>query len=282
VFKQLRLAALFVGSLAVGAIVVVTPVSAAPLSPTADTPDPVVVGPSAGTSSAGASSFGTYLGTFDQAGEGQGQGVPSTLPAPPDGADGVVAGPVGIVNGSKYTLDGPEGSSLTIATTSSTTYVNADGSSASAASVKAGTFVTAEGTLSNQGKTLTAERITIGSPQQGQGLQRGLAIQVRHTTGGEGTRPPGGEPVAGIGGPVSAVNGSKYTIGGPDGSSMTVTATSNTTYANADGSSADATAVKAGVFIMAVGAPSNDGKEITAQRIVIGKPDGGFHIAPGR
>jgi len=268
-FSRLHLAALLVGGLALGAVVVATPASAAPLSPAADTPDPIVVGPSAGTSS-----VSTFPGTFFQAGEGQ--SAPSTLPAPPDGADGAVAAPVSAVNGSTYTLAGPKEGALTITATSSTTYVNADGSSASAAAVKAGTFITAEGTFSNQGKTLTAERITIGGPQQGQG------IQVRHTTGGEGAHPPDGEPMAGIGGPVSAVSGSKYTIGGPDKASMTVIATSSTTYANVDGSSADATAVKPGVFIMAVGTPSNDGKEITAERITIGGSDRGFHLGPGR
>jgi len=204
--------------------------------------------------------------------------APLSPPVSPDGANGAVGGPVSAASGSTYTMAGPDRSSLTITATSSTTYVNVDGSSANAASVKTGVFIMAEGTFSNQGKTLTADRITIGTPERG--------IHVYQSTRGERTGPSDGGPVgalvAGVGGQVSNVSGSTYTIGGPDGSAVTVTATSGTTYVNADGSSADATSVKPGVFIEAEGTPSNDGsgppKTITAQRVTIGVPQHGMQV----
>src|SRR5262245_39146704 len=89
---------------------------------------------------------------------GPGGGAP-----PPEGAHAALAGPIASVTGSTYTLaGGPDGAAVTVGTTSGTVYVNADGSAADTSALKAGVFIQAEGTLSSQGKTLTAERITIG------------------------------------------------------------------------------------------------------------------------
>jgi hypothetical protein len=72
-----------------------------------------------------------------------------------------LAGQVTAVNGSSYTISGRFGSSDTVNTTSSTTYVNANGSNAASSAVISGTYIMAEGTLSSDGKTLTAQRITV-------------------------------------------------------------------------------------------------------------------------
>ena len=90
------------------------------------------------------------------------------------------------------------------------------------------------------------------------------------------------------------MNGSSYTVTGAFGQSYTVTTTSSTTYVNADGTTASAFAVKAGVAIIAQGTLSSDGKTLTAQRVLIaprgaghgggrfgfGGPDGGFGPPP--
>ena len=187
-FKRFRLAALMIGGLAIGAVATTASAAAAPLSPFA----------------------------LDQSTEAS-EYAAASLPAPPDGANGAIGGEVSGVSGSTYTIAGPEGASVSITTTTSTTYLNVDGSAASASSIKAGTFVVAEGTFANQGKTLTAQRITIGKPQGG--LGRMTASPGPGPADGE----PGGVLRAGIGGKVSSVNGSSYTLAGPDESSVTVT-----------------------------------------------------------
>jgi len=248
------LAILFVGGLAAGAASLATSASAASIPPL--------------------DGFRTALVRLDG---GKGTAAVGT---PVAGATAGIGGQVSAVSGSTYTIAGPQGSSLTIDATSSTTYVNADGSPADASAVKTGVFITAEGTLSNDGKTLTAQRITVGRPQGVAG--RGL-ISVSTSQGGFRTdlgtlpTPPDGA-TAGIGGQVSAVSGSTYTIAGPSGSSVTIDTTNSTTYVNADGSSADASAVKTGVFIAAEGTFSNQGKTLTAQRITIGAPQGGVTV----
>jgi hypothetical protein len=272
-----RLAALLIGVLAAGvaagAVALATPASAALLS-ASEGARGAFVWLRDGGGDVGAAPAGLL-----QNGEGLGPCGSSTPPAPPDGADVAIGGEVSAVSGSTYTVGGPDGSSLAITATGGTTYVNADGSPADAAAVKPGVFITAEGTLSNQGKTLSAERITIGKPQG--------AMQVRKTAGGkaiggERTGPSAGVLSAAVGGEVGAVSGSTYTVGGPDGSSVAITATSSTTYVNADGSPTDAAAVKPGVFITAEGTPSDDGsgppKALTAQRVTIGTPQGALAL----
>jgi hypothetical protein len=205
-----------------------------------------------------------------------GPGAPSTLPAPPDGSNGALraalGGEVSAVSGSTYTIAGPGDHSMTVTATSSTVYVKADGSSTDASAVKTGVFVTAEGTPSGDGKTLTAERIIVGAPPDGPGGKLVTGGPVFHTKG-DGTSPPA--PADGthamFAGPLSSVSGSTYTIAGPDGG-QTITATSSTTYVKADGSATDASAMKAGVFVIAEGTVSNQGKTLTAQRITIGEP----------
>jgi hypothetical protein len=72
------------------------------------------------------------------------------------------------------------------------------------------------------------------------------------------------------------VNGSSYTVTGAFGQSYTVATTSSTTYVNADGTTASASAVQAGTAIIAQGTLSSDGKTLTAQRVIIA-PRGAGH-----
>ena len=81
-----------------------------------------------------------------------------------------------------------------------------------------------------------------------------------------------------LGGEVTAVNGSSYTVTGRFGTTYTVNATSSTSYVNPDGTATSASAVKAGTYIVAEGTLSADGKALTAQRILVAPagPDRGF------
>jgi|GEM_PF-6793092 len=97
--------------------------------------------------------------------------APATKPItavtkPIAGATGGVGGKVSAANGSTYTIDGPNGASVTINTTISTTYL-ANGSPTNASAVKVGDFVKAAGTFSNDGKTFTAKLIAVGPPPPG-------------------------------------------------------------------------------------------------------------------
>jgi Domain of unknown function (DUF5666) len=180
-----------------------------------------------------------------------------------DGPRAAIVGTVASVSGSTYTMSpGPDGSSISVNVTSDTIYVNADGSSADGSAVKSGVIIAAEGTPSDDAKTLTAERITIGAPRDG--------LRVS----GDGPPPTEGARAA-VAAQVETVSGSTYTMPArPDGSSLVVRTSSTTTYLNTDGSSSSASAVKAGVFIMAEGTLSDQGKTLTADRITIGQPRG--------
>src|SRR5262249_26230218 len=144
---------------------------------------------------------------------------------------GVVTG----VNGSTLTLTGFDGASHTITIDSATRYQKA-GQSATLADVTVGTAIVAEGTLQSDG-SLHAVRITIQVPR--------------------------------IAGQVTAVNGTSYTVSGRFGTTYTVATTSSTTYINPEGTTASATAIKTGTFIIAEGTLSADGKTLTALRIVV-------------
>lgn len=152
------------------------------------------------------------------------------------------AGVVTNVNGDTLTITGFDGTTHTVTLSGSTRYQKA-GQSAAQSDVTTGTAIEVEGTLNSDG-SLSAVRVTIRTPR--------------------------------LGGQVSAVNGSSYTIKGRGGSTYTVTATSSTVYVNADGSAATASAVKSGVSISAEGTLSSDGKTLTALRIVILPARGAF------
>lgn len=146
-----------------------------------------------------------------------------------------VAGVVTNTNGSTLTLTEFDGATRTVTVSGSTHYQKA-GQSAALSDISTGTAIVAEGTLNSDG-SLTALRVTIQVPR--------------------------------IGGQVSAVNGSSYTVSGPFGAAYTVNTTGSTSYVNPDGSAAAASAVKTGGFIMAEGSLSSDGKTLTAQRIIV-------------
>ncbi len=80
-----------------------------------------------------------------------------------------LAGQVTAVNGASITINGRQGSSDTITTSAATTYVNADGTAATASTIKTGSFIVGEGALSSNGKTLSAQRIIVGSFGRGEG-----------------------------------------------------------------------------------------------------------------
>jgi hypothetical protein len=150
-------------------------------------------------------------------------------------------GVVTAVNGNTLTLTGFDGATHTVTVNATTRYQKA-GQSATLSDISSGTAIVAEGTTNSDG-SLTALRVT---------------IQLPH-----------------LDGQVTAVNGTSYTVTGRSGQSYTIAATASTTYVNADGTSASASAVKTGTFIMAEGTLSSDGKTLTAQRITIGATDRG-------
>ena len=146
-----------------------------------------------------------------------------------------VAGVVTNVSGGTLTLTSFDGTAHTVTVSGSTRYQKA-GASAALSDVSSGTAIVAEGTLGSDG-TLAALRVTIQVPR--------------------------------LGGQVTAVNGTSYTVSGRFGTSYTVAATTSTTYVNADGTTASASAVKVGSSIMAEGSLSSDGKTLTALRITV-------------
>ena len=133
--------------------------------------------------------------------------------------------------------------------TSTTRYQKA-GQSATLADITTGSAIMAEGTSNSDG-SLTAMLVT---------------IQLPH-----------------LGGKVTAINGSSYTVSGRGGSTYTITATPSTTYstpAAATGTTAAAAAITTGSYIEAEGTLSTDGKTLTALHIVI-LPAGGRFGGPG-
>jgi hypothetical protein len=157
------------------------------------------------------------------------------------------SGVVTAVSGNTLTVTGFDGATHTITVNANTRYQKA-GQSAALSDISSGTSVVAEGTTKSDG-SLTALRVT---------------IQLPH-----------------IDGKVTAVNGTSYTVTGRAGQSYTIVATADTTYVNANGGSASASAVKSGTYIMAEGTLSSDGKTLTAQRISIA-PSGAGRGPGGR
>src|SRR5205085_5943992 len=160
------------------------------------------------------------------------------------------AGVVTNVSGTSLTLTTFDGATHTVTVSGSTRYQKA-GQSATRGDISSGTAIMVEGALNSDG-SLSAVRVTIQEPR--------------------------------VAGQVTAVNGSSYTVTGAFGQSYTVTTTSSTTYVNADGTTASASAVQAGVAIMAQGTLSSDGKTVTAQRVIIaprGAGYGGGHFGFG-
>lgn len=159
----------------------------------------------------------------------------------------IEVGVVTNVNGSTLTLTGFDGATHTVNVTSSTRYLKA-GQSAALTDVSSGTAIAVEGTHNADG-SLTALRVTIQMPR--------------------------------LGGQVTAVNGSSYTVAGRSGTSFTITTNSSTTFVNPGGTVATAATVKMGAYIMAEGSLSSDGKTLTALRVTIipagtGRGFGGF------
>jgi hypothetical protein len=154
-----------------------------------------------------------------------------------------IGGVVTATSSSTIVVTGFDGATHTILVGSSTRYLKA-GHGASLADITIGTRITAEGTLNTTG-SLNAVLVTIQLPR--------------------------------LGGQVTAVHGSTYTVSGPRGSSATIDTTGSTTYINANGSTASASAVKTGVYILAEGTLSSDGTTLTAQRITI-VPAGAGHV----
>ena len=153
-----------------------------------------------------------------------------------------VAGVVTNVTGNTITLTGFDGASHTVNVTGQTRYQKA-GASAALSDVTSGTAIVAAGTLDSNG-TLTGVRVLIRVPR--------------------------------IGGEVTAVNGSSYTVTARFGATYTVNPTSSTTYANPNGTATSASAVKVGTYIAAEGTLSADGKTLTAQRILVVPAGRGF------
>ena len=105
-------------------------------------------------------------------------------------------GQVTAVNGSSYTVTGRGGAPTTITTSGATTYGNFDGTAATAATIKVGSVIMAEGTLSADGKTLTAQRVTIAPAGMGMGGHGGRGHGGRGGWGGPGGNDQDGAPIA--------------------------------------------------------------------------------------
>ena len=151
------------------------------------------------------------------------------------------------VSGTTLTLTTFGGATHTVTVSASTHYQKA-GQSATLADISSGTAIVVEGTTTSNG-SLNAVRVTIQEPR--------------------------------VSGQVTAVNGASYTVSGAFGQSYTVATTSSTTYVNADGTTASASAVKTGVAISAEGTLSSDGKTLTAQRVIIAPTGAGYGLGPG-
>jgi hypothetical protein len=151
------------------------------------------------------------------------------------------AGVVTNVSGTTITVTGFDGASHTVDVTDQTRYQKV-GASAALSDVTSGTAIVAAGTLDSNG-TLTAVRVLIRVPR--------------------------------IGGEVTAVNGSSYTVTARFGTTYMVNATSSTTYVNRDGTATSASAVNVGTYIAAQGTLSADGKTLAAQRILVVPPGAG-------
>jgi hypothetical protein len=146
------------------------------------------------------------------------------------------------VSGTTLTLTAFDGATHTVTVNASTHYQKA-GQSATLADISSGMAIVVEGTTNSDG-SLSAVRVTIQEPR--------------------------------VAGQVTVVNGSSYTVTGAFGQSYTVATTSSTTYVNADGTTASASAVQAGTAIITQGTLSSDGKTLTAQRVIIA-PRGAGH-----
>ena len=153
-----------------------------------------------------------------------------------------VAGVVTNVNGSTVTMTGFDGASHTVNLTGATRYKKA-GATATSSDVATGVALAVQGSLNGDG-SITAVLVTIRVPS--------------------------------VAGQVTSVQGTSYTITGRFGSTVTVNATSTTTYISPNGSQVAASTVVSGTYILAQGTLSADGKTLTAQRIVVVPMNGGF------
>lgn len=147
-----------------------------------------------------------------------------------------VSGVVSAVGASSLTLSTLDGVTKTVTLTSATRYQKA-GQTVALSDVTLGTAVTSEGPLSADG-SLAAVRVTIALPH--------------------------------LFGRVASVNGSTITLSGERGVTKTMTTSGSTTYVNADGSAATASAVKVDSFIGGEGVLSSDGKTLSALRVIVG------------
>lgn len=153
-----------------------------------------------------------------------------------------VGGLVTGVSGSSITVSDFGGASHTVRVDSNTKYDRA-GKSASLSDITKGSRIAAEGNTNGDG-SLQALRVEIMLPK--------------------------------IAGQVTAINGSSYTVSrfaGPfqtgTPATVTVVTSSSTTFATRGDTSANASAVKVGSFIIAEGTLSADGKTLQADRVLI-------------
>lgn len=97
-----------------------------------------------------------------------------------------VGGTVTAVNGSTITVKGFNNTTYTVMVTGNTRYAKA-GQSATLANITTNIFIMAEGSLSSDGKTLTAQRITVLPAGLGRGGFNGRHGGPGHSHGGNGT-----------------------------------------------------------------------------------------------
>ena len=145
------------------------------------------------------------------------------------------------VSGTTLTITSFDGSTHVINLETGTRYQKA-GASETASDVTSGSAITATGPTSSDG-SMSADLVNIQVPR--------------------------------LAGTVTASTSGSYTVTGPDGSADTITTTSGTVYINADGSSAQASAITTGVRISGEGTLSPDGKTLAALRITLLPANGG-------
>jgi hypothetical protein len=164
--------------------------------------------------------------------------------APLHGPGRGVGGQVTAIDGTTITVKTPQGAA-TIATTASTTF-EIDRKTGSLSDITVGLFVHAEGAKGTDG-VLTATRV------------------IASSTAPKGGKPPTGGPKGGVGGQVTAIDGTTITVKTPQGTA-TIATTASTTF-EVDRKTGSLSDITVGLFVHAEGAKGTDGV-LTATRAI--------------
>ena len=186
--------------------------------------------------------------TVASAPAGQRRGQPGPGGMWGHGTPPAAAGTVESVGTGTFTLQGRDGTTVTVDVTSSTTYKDQKATSPSFANVTVGEMVSVQGTTASG--VVTATSVTIGSGSGGFG-------------GGFGHGTP---PAAA--GTVESVGTGTFTLQGRDGTTVTVDVTSSTTYKDQKATSPSFANVTVGEMVSVQGTTASG--VVTATSVTIG------------